>query len=138
MTISGAAGARLYDASDNILASATLNAGHRSTTSSALAHFYWDSPVDLSKDTYYRIAIRATTTTDIGILRNYTDSSSLFNCLPLGTDMIQTSRTGSGSWTNTNTNRMVMGLLVNAFDDASGGGGGSASGISRARVQGGM
>lgn len=79
-------------------------------------------PVDLAKDTEYRMAIKPGAS-DIRIMRYFMYAQ---NTTPGGASCHLTSQTGGGGWSETSTERIVMGLLLTGFDD--GVGGGAASG----------
>lgn len=87
---------------------------------------------NLLKDTWYRIAVEPKTTTDIGVgYMNFVDDSSLkgIESAPGGANFIYTTTpavptSGSHVWTDDDTKRPFLGIIVDAFDDAVSAGGG--------------
>ena len=49
--------------------------------------------------------------------------NNALDAIPGGKDMYLTTRADAGVWTDTNTSRMLIGPILNAFDDAVGAGG---------------
>lgn len=80
--------------------------------------------VSLSANTAYRLSVKPTSVTSI-ILNEFTVlSNAMFDMLSLGSNGYLSTRTDAGAWTETNTQRPFVGLILNKFDDGVGGSGG--------------
>ncbi len=87
--------------------------------------FRWPA-VDLLANTAYRLAFKPSTATT-GILYTFTtNSAALMGAVVGGVEWYRSSRTDGGSWTDTTTERPLMGLhvpgIVEAADGSPGGG----------------
>jgi hypothetical protein len=88
------------------------------------------TPVALTAGAHYRLTVVPTTTTGISIYEWGIENAAHMVGLPGGTDMIGTSRTDAGGWTEANTVRPIMGLMLQGFyASESGGGGGETSSV---------
>lgn len=113
----GAYQVTLYDASSNVLAGpiTAFPLSPLATTSIALVQFETD--VDITKNTTYRIGIKPTTTTNIRLYYFDVDSAAIMAACPLGSACHSTSRTGSGAWTDLNTRRFYAAPFYTALPD---------------------
>lgn len=122
---------KLYDSDGStVLASTALPSAQRDTTSTGVSYRLFSSSVNLSKNTWYRLTIVPDSVSNIAINRWTMPSVAAMDSLPLGQKCYETSRTDAGAWTETTTNRPLIGLLVDGFDDGVSAGGG----ISKARL----
>lgn len=88
---------------------------------------YFSTPVTLTKDTWYRITWYPNTTTSCRTWHfNVSDVGGYegMDAAPCGSDMHLTKRTDAGAWTDTTTQRCMMGLVIDQLDDGAGGAGG--------------
>lgn len=121
---------KLYDTDGTTeLATAALVAANRQGTASRIQWVLFGAAVDLSAGTGSPYRLVATTnntsSTSAGIIVADNIVAAHMAMMPLGTAMYHTSHDGS-SWTDTDTKRAAVGLLVSKFDDGAGGGGGGA------------
>lgn len=114
----------LYDSSNSVLASRSIPQHLKYGTSGFNGYHLFTSPVALTGGATYRIAVKPTTTTAIPHYSFDTASADLMQAHFLGAACYYTQRTDGGSWSDTATRRLLMGLLVDKVDDGSGGGGG--------------
>lgn len=122
----GDATLKLYDTDGStVLASASLYTAIPPITTSQLCEARFSSSIELQPGTYY-LAIEATTATNIGISTITFVNSTWRSGSPLGADKMTYSSctqtpTGTGSWTDTTTKQVVMGLIIDGLDDGAGG-----------------
>lgn len=113
---------KLYDSDGStVLESVTGKSAEREGTGNALHRFYFDTDASLSANTDYRVTALPGAGA-IGMNRFTVASSSMLGNWPMGTLCSQTERTDAGAWTNTNTKRSSIGLILKSFDDGAGGG----------------
>ena len=76
----------------------------------------------LAIGTTYRIVIKPTTTNNVEIWDFAVSAAALMDTLSMGQDWQYTERADAGSWTETTTKRALVGIIVDALDDGTGGG----------------
>jgi hypothetical protein len=117
----------LYSATDVILANCTVSSTARSGTSVGTHFVMFDSApastVDIAKDTAYRIVATATNANANIVRRLDVPEAAAMNYLSMGINCISTERTDLGAWTNTDTKRVIIGLIADQVHDGMGGGG---------------
>ena len=115
----------LYD-TDGVTALATtsVNRFARQNQNNNIHMVIFPATVTLSAASAYRLALKPTTTTNIIGNEVTAASAAAMDTFSLGQSCILTTRTGTGSWTETTTSRASMGLLVNGLSDGAGGAGG--------------
>lgn len=80
--------------------------------------------VNLAANTNYRVAVKPTTTSSVTIyVQKFGAAAQLDQCSG-GSSIHYTARTDAGAWSETTTQRVICGALVDAIDDGAGGGGG--------------
>lgn len=121
----------LYDSGGSTLASVSLDAEDRRGTARGTITALFSSTVDLSAGSTYRLAFKPSTTTNDALAYYDVTSTAAMGACEGGADWHWSQRTDAGSWTETNTRRPFIGLLIDKFSDGAGGGSG---GYSRARV----
>jgi hypothetical protein len=116
-----------------VLASASLDGD----VVAGVMRMFWVpiAEITLTKDTFYYIAFKPTTTTSINLYWFTVFAAAIFDQLDLNQNAYWSQRTDAGAWTDTTTRRPFLGATISALDDGAGGGG---AGISRGRLQGGM
>jgi hypothetical protein len=108
----------LYDSDGTtVLASKQLLLAQRIGTAVGLCWAYFATPVNLLKDTWYRMTVVPNTVTSIGLSYFAVDLAGQMNSYSLGQKCYQTSRTDAGAWTQDTLRRVQMALLVDSFDD---------------------
>lgn len=83
---------------------------------------YFDTEVDLAKDTTYYLVFKTTTTTS-GTLRYVDVASGMLAAFPGGTAWVWSERTDGGAWSDNSTRKLIVGLIVSGFSDGAAGGG---------------
>jgi len=92
--------------------------------------YSFDSDFILVKDTYYRLVLEPTTSTDISLYKyrfDDTTSPNIMSAVFGGGNCHMTSAKSpsvEGDWTNTTNELPMMGVFLDQFDDGAGGGGG--------------
>lgn len=115
---------KLYDASDNLLASLVLGTIQKSaTTSIALKSYEFTSSYTVDKNTVYRVTFLPTNNTNWTVEYIDADSTTWVDTWILGQNYIWTERTDAGAWTDTTTKRLSLALIVDEVDDGLGAGG---------------
>jgi len=115
----------LYDSDGTtVLASKQLLPAQRVATAPGLFWAYFSASVNLLKDTWYRMTVVPNGTTSIGLNYFAVNLAAQMDSYALGQKCYQTSRTDSGAWTENTLRRVEVALIVDAFDDAAGAGGG--------------
>lgn len=113
----------LYDDSDVVLGSSTVSPNISSGNDTSLAFF---APVELAAGTQYRLVSRPSTTTNVSIYRwPASEAAGLEQIIGQAGSWQRTQRTNAGAWSQTATELMQLGLIVDAFSDGAGGGGSS-------------
>lgn len=120
--VDAAADLVLYDSGNTVLASATITPA-RVTNSGLSTLVYWD-PVTLSANQSYRLVVKPTSVSSVSLYDVDLSTAALQAGIPGGATWYSTSRTDGGAWTDTDTNRPWMGILLSQFDDGAGGGAG--------------
>lgn len=111
--LSGAADLVLYDEDDNVVATSTNAANTVYSAANTLMRVFWDDgPVSLRADQTYRLVVKPTTTTSVGLLRFDVATAGHLDAHAGGQAMHYTQRTDAGAWTDTTTGRAYLGLLV--------------------------
>lgn len=83
--------------------------------------FKFDSTFSLLKDTNYRFVIKPTTATNITIYTFTVATTTALDQMEGGSNFHLTERVDAGAWTDTTTRRPMFALILDQFDDASGG-----------------
>ena len=116
----------LYDSDGtSVLTSVSLDTNVRESAIPDLFIVEFSTSINLSKTTNYRLSLKPTSVTDV-VLQEFTVSTAAaMDSNSGGQNFHLTTRTDAGSWSQTTTQRPLMGLLLSSFDDAvsaSGGG----------------
>lgn len=119
MDLDGDADIVLYDSDGStVLETISLDKDVRELTTIGGWNFPFDNTNELSANTNYRVALKPTTTTNIGLATLETDTAAIMDSFEGGQNFHYTSRTDAGAWTETTTKRPVIGLLLDGFDDS--------------------
>ena len=117
----------LYDAAGAVLATQTIiGATGFSPSINCPRWIYFNAGIPLAKNTVYRLAIKPGAV-NISIYDVTVPTSAHLGGFEGGANFYRTHRTGAGAWTDTNTKRPVMGLILNGLADSGSGGGGEVS-----------
>ena len=110
---------KLYlDSDTSLLSSVTMSVAASTGADSVVTRCLFSTPVDLAANTWYKVTVLPTTTSNVTLV--YTDmaSAAQLGCLPLGVNAYWCQRTDAGAWTNTATWRPFISLLLSHFDNA--------------------
>jgi hypothetical protein len=126
----------LYDSDGtSVLESVSLDANVRIAGTSGLFHTLWDSDVTLLKDTNYRLALKPTSVTNASMFVGEYTAAAVLDSLSGGSECHYTSRTDAGSWTEDDSMRPLMGVILSYLDDGASTGSGGTGAISRSRLR---
>lgn len=119
---------KLYDSNgtDVLCTTGEHIASIRAATTAGAYYLPFTATANLSKDTNYRIAIVPTTTTNLSTYDFEVPAAGAMDWFPCGQKVTQTIKT-SGNWVQDTTNRVYVGVQLDAFDDGVGGGGSSTT-----------
>ena len=84
--------------------------------------FLFTGTASLLKDTFYRLVLKPTTATVLGLIEFTVGAAAVMDAFEGGQNFHLTTRTDAGAWTDTTTQRPMMGLILDQFDDGVGGG----------------
>lgn len=115
---------KLYDGSDNVLASVLVDTDAQATiNSTGQIVSLFNTDVQLSPGSTYRLTILPTDATNFNFFRAILDAATTREAWPHGTSWQATERTDAGSWTDTDTQMPLMSLMLSALDDGNSAGG---------------
>lgn len=118
----------LRNSSDTILANIVVDPDYRSHVGYRTNLHMFDadpaSNVTLVTGTWYRLTLVPSTTSNVSLYYCTMPSAASMAVLDGGTLCYATHRTDGGAWTQTDTRRYLIGLLVDQYDDGAGGSGG--------------
>lgn len=109
----------LYDAASSVLTSISLDPDYRvSANGFNSGRIMFPSSIDLAANTTYRLALKPTDGAATVILYYFTVSANeLLQAVPGGVEWYSSSRTDAGAWTDVTTERPLIGLYFDAFDN---------------------
>lgn len=113
----------LYDSTGTLIERLSFDKDVQNSSTVGFYSFPWTAKHTLTAGTY-RLTLRATSTTNITLIDVDVNSSGLMTAMDGGTDIIFTQCTDGGAFTDTNTKRAMIGLLIDGIDVPSGGSGG--------------
>jgi hypothetical protein len=113
----------LYSAADAVLASYSLSSGVRVGTAGQITRRRFATPVSLSANTSYRLVVKPTTGSNVGVYDWEAASATLCQQYCGGSTWKHTERTDAGAWTDTDTKRPFLSLRLDQLDDGAGAGG---------------
>ena len=120
---------KLYDTDGvSVLASDVLDLNMRPATNAGIFTGMFTSAVDLSTSGTYRLGLEPSSATALTVYSFTVAAAAVMDAFEGGQLIYQTTAkdpTGTGSWTDTTTARMFMGLIVSGFGDDTGGAGGN-------------
>ena len=113
---------KLYDSDGStVLESVNWPANVRTTSTESPQRILFASSYSLSANTNYRLTIQSQSGSSIFVQYYEVDANAYFGQAG-GINCYWTQRTDAGSWSQTNTRRPLMGLMIDGFDDGAGGG----------------
>lgn len=106
----------LYDDANSILASITQDKDH-DLGAFDIHYQLFASSVTLQTNRQYRLIAKPTTSTTIGLTEVTVDHAVLMQHYDGGSDVVLTTRTDGGAWTETPTARGMVGFLIDGMED---------------------
>lgn len=129
----------LMNSDDTVLANRVIDADYRQSTGNGTFYVNFDSApaavVTLQPSTWYRLIITPSSASNCPIYFLDMPTAAAMAALDGGTLCYATERVDSGAWTNINTKRYALGLLIDQVDIPSGGGGGGGHILGRSLVR---
>ncbi len=122
LDLDGDADVILYDGSDNVLKTISLDKDVRTNANANWLRFIYSSVYSGLANTSYRLIVKPTSATNVQIYDWDVNSSSILTNYSGGSTWKYTQRTDAGAWTDTDTKRPFMGLILSGFDDGLSGG----------------
>jgi hypothetical protein len=118
-TYGGGGTLKVYDSDDTtVLTSLALDPEQFNSTNVGPGRFLLPATCSLSKNTAYRATLLPGSGTNNTLVDLTVASAALLGALDGGTAFHLCSRTDGGSWTDTTTQRPLISLVLDAFDDA--------------------
>jgi hypothetical protein len=109
---------RLYDSDGtSLLGNATLIANWMESTGGRYTRRRFASDIVLAANTNYRATLLPTQAGSINLFDVDVNTAAILGAMEGGTAWHFTSRTDAGAWSETTTNRPLMGLLLTAIED---------------------
>jgi hypothetical protein len=119
----------------SVMESVSLDATARIAGTAAVTHAQWDSDVTLTKDTNYRLVLKPTSVTNASLFVGEYTTAAVLDSLSGGSECHYTSRTDAGSWTEDDSMRPLMGLILSYLDDGASTGGSGTPVVNRSRLR---
>lgn len=115
---------KLYDTNGStVLASTTMDGNVRQATAQR-TYFVPLPETALAAGSVYRLTVVPQSALNMALYHMTVNSVALLDTIEGGQSWHYTQRTDGGAWTDTTTQRPLMGLWIDSFDDGAGGGGG--------------
>jgi hypothetical protein len=106
----------LLDSSSTVLATHSYD-GDQVGATGAYASGFFNAPVTLQANTWYRLVFKATTATNLTIYECAPGAGAgAMLALPLGSNAYRSIRSGTGAWTDATGSRPVCGVLIDQID----------------------
>ncbi len=119
----------LYDSDGtSVLTTVSGDASDRLGTAARIWVFSFPEQT-LAANTDYRLSVKPTSASNVTIYDFDVNSNALLDAVEGGKDWYTSTRTDAGSWTQTTTNRPLIGLRVSAIHDGAGGGAATQGGV---------
>lgn len=112
----------LQELDSTVLQTVSLDKDIRSSSGNRLMLASFATSQALSKDTFYRLSLKPTTTTSITLKSFDVDAVAIMDSFNGGQNFHYSQRVNGGTWTDTTTRRPLIGIGIDALDDAAGGG----------------
>src|SRR3990167_6192646 len=123
-TVAATYNAVLYNAASSALETTTCNPATNVLAASGLQYHLFDTPVALTAGLVYRVAVLPTADVDVAVMNWTAPTNAVLDQTPGGKEFFLSTRADAGAWTDSDTQKPVMGLIVDQIDDATGGAGG--------------
>lgn len=121
LDLDGDADLTLYNNADTVLATVNLKSVNRSGVNGGVHFTYWATAQDLAANTTYRLVVTPSSGTNMSFYDLDIEASALLAAMDGGSQWYSTWGT-TGSWTDTDTNRGLMGLLIDGIESGGAGG----------------
>lgn len=110
----------LYNAASGVIDTISLDPDVRNAGNSARQFALWpNGPHTLSAGVVYRVAVKPTSATTCYVETIEVPSSGYMQCLPGGSNLILSTRTDGGAWSDDATRRPMITLEINGIDPGS-------------------
>jgi hypothetical protein len=100
-----------------VLANCTLEADYRASTGAGVHFVFFDSDpasaVTIAKNTNYRVVVSPTGADSTSLRYFIVPEAAAMDAFDLGTNCVYTARTDAGAWAQTDTQRVLVGLIGN-------------------------
>lgn len=104
---------KAYDDADTVLFNTTFDPDHRSSlNSNGRTTFYFSTPLTLEAERAYRFTKLPSSTNQVGFQFMNANDTALMDGFDMGQRCISTQRTDAGAWTDTATQILLMGLIL--------------------------
>jgi hypothetical protein len=116
---------KLYDSNGTtVLASYTHTGFVAANTNPTTGTYFFTSAVNLLANTFYRVSVLPSSSNNAALTGFTVDSAAIMDSFDGGQDFHLSTRKSAGAWTDTTTQRPLIYLMSDGFDDGAGGGGG--------------
>jgi hypothetical protein len=104
----------LYDAADAVLASVSFDGDQVGTTGSGsnFVQVFFNTPQVCQANQWYRLALKPTTASNVRRSQLSVYSAAYMDALEGGQNFIMSTRVNAGVWTDSTTDRPLMGLII--------------------------
>lgn len=110
---------KVYDSDGStVLTSLAIDADQVRTANPGTSRFLLPSAVELDENEAYRVTVLPSSTTDNTLTHLTVNAAAMLDGLDGGQAFHLTTREGGGSWSQTTTQRPLIHLLLDAFDDS--------------------
>lgn len=125
-TAAGSRMMKLYDSNGSSVLAQTgsLDSDQIHSTTRRPQQFFFTAPATLNVATNYRLTLLPEAAVNVQLQEFTVASAAILDAFTGGQEMHLTTRADAGSWTETTTQRAIMGLLIDQLDDGAGGGAG--------------
>jgi hypothetical protein len=131
-TFAGGGTIKVYDSDGStVLTSLVRDPDQSATANTGPGRYLFPTSVNLLANTNYRITLLPASVTDNTLTTITVHDAAMLDALDGGKNFYLTTRENAGAWSQTTTQRPFIHLLLDAFDDATGSGGGDTGGLVR-------
>ena len=118
----------LYDSDgSSVLKTYSKPANLSVAAASRQSEYLFASAQVLNANTAYRLALKPTSATNVGLFIGDVASAAMMDSVDLGQNAILSTKDGAGAWADVTTRRPLINLLFDGMDDGAGGAGGLLS-----------
>lgn len=107
----------LYNAAGTVLASVSVDEDETLQSGTTGAAYFFTASVVLEVGSAYYFTFKPTTATSASVFVATVGNALAMDALEHGSEMIYSSRTAAGAWTDSTTKRPVFGVIIDQLDD---------------------